>query len=69
MNSGHERAVWERGWDGHESHQRERLSRLPLSEKLRWLEEAHYLVLHLSSVAPTAAAPADDHKGVAKSPG
>ena len=49
MSSGHEPAVWERGWDGHATHQRERLSRLPLSEKLRRLEEAHHLVLHLSS--------------------
>ena len=62
-----ERAVWERGWDGHETQQRERWSRLPLSEKLRWLEEAHHLVLHLSSVATTSAAPADDNGGVAKS--
>jgi hypothetical protein len=67
MSSDHERAVWGTGWDGHETHQRERLSRLPLSEKLRWLEEAHHLVLHLSSVAPISAAPADDDEGVTKS--
>lgn len=52
MSSGHESEVWEQGWDGHEARQRERLSRLPLLEKLRWLEEAHQLVLHLSGVAP-----------------
>ena len=60
MSSGHEDAVWERGWDGHETHQRERLSRLTLSEKLQWLEEAHHLVVHLSRVAPKSAVPADD---------
>ena len=35
---------WERGWDGHELAQMRRLARLPLSEKLAWLEEAHRLV-------------------------
>ena len=55
MSSDRARAIWERGWEGHETHQRERLSNLPLSEKLRWLEEAHHLVLHLSSVAPKPA--------------
>ncbi len=38
---------WERGWDGHEQAQRRRLARLPLADKLRWLEEAHRLVLAL----------------------
>ena len=63
MSSGREPGVWEQGWDGHETHQRERLARLPLSEKLRWLEEAHHLVLHLSRAAPTQAVPADDRGG------
>jgi hypothetical protein len=67
MSNGYEPAVWERGWDGHETLQRERLSRLPLSEKLRWLEEAHHLVLHLSRVAPASAAPAGNDGGVTKS--
>jgi hypothetical protein len=44
--------LWEHGWGGHEQQQRERLSNLPLSEKLRWLEEAHRLVLHLSNATP-----------------
>jgi hypothetical protein len=35
---------WERGWAGHELAQMRRLARLPLSEKLAWLEEAHRLV-------------------------
>ena len=60
MSSGREPGIWEQGWDGHETHQRERLSRLPLSEKLRWLEEAHHLVLHLSTVAQASVAPVDD---------
>jgi hypothetical protein len=38
---------WERGWDGHELAQMRRLARLPLSEKLQWLEEAHRLAEHL----------------------
>ncbi len=35
---------WERGWEGHREAQRRRLARLPLREKLQWLEEAHRLV-------------------------
>lgn len=31
---------WERGWEEHALAQRRRLARLPLIEKLRWLEEA-----------------------------
>jgi hypothetical protein len=38
---------WEAGWEGHQIAQRRRLARLPMTEKLRWLEEAHRLVLHL----------------------
>lgn len=38
---------WERGWAGHELAQLRRLARLPLSQKLAWLEEAHRLVLQL----------------------
>ena len=40
---------WERGWEGHSTAQRLRLSRLSLIEKLDWLEQAHQLVLHLAS--------------------
>ena len=40
--------VWESGWEGHSTAQRRRLARLPLTEKLRWLEEAHALVMHLA---------------------
>ena len=31
---------WDAGWDGHSLAQARRLARLPLTEKLRWLEEA-----------------------------
>ena len=43
---------WEAGWDAHALAQLERLARLPLSEKLRWLEEAHQIVRHLNSKNP-----------------
>jgi len=39
--------MWELGWQGHADAQRARLARLPLEEKLRWLEEAQHLLLHL----------------------
>jgi hypothetical protein len=39
--------LWERGWEGHERAQQERLAKLSLIEKLEWLEEAHRVVLHL----------------------
>ena len=42
-------ATWEEGWSGHERAQLHRLAKLPLAEKLRWLEEAHDLVRHLSA--------------------
>lgn len=67
MSSGHDRDAWEHGWNGHERQQLERLSRLPLSEKLRWLEEAHHLVLHLSGVGTAPVARAADDRRVTKS--
>ena len=39
--------VWESGWDGHSEAQRRRLARLPLGEKLRWLEEAQRIIRSL----------------------
>jgi hypothetical protein len=39
---------WEHGWDEHERFQLQRMARLPLSEKLAWLEEAHRLVMRIS---------------------
>jgi hypothetical protein len=53
--------VWERGWDGHQHAQARRLARLPLSQKLQWLEEAQELVHQLTrssqTIAPADAAP------------
>ena len=49
MSDGDGEMVWEKGWDGHEDQQLQRLARLPLSEKLQWLEEAHRLVQHLTN--------------------
>lgn len=34
-------ADWPRGFEEHTLAQRRRLAKLPLSERLRWLEEAH----------------------------
>ncbi len=39
--------MWESGWEGHAGAQRVRLARLPLREKLRWLEEAQAIIRHL----------------------
>ena len=38
---------WEEGWEGHELAQMRRMARLSMAEKLRWLEQAHGMVLHL----------------------
>ena len=38
---------WEEGWQGHAEAQRARIARLTLREKLRWLEEAQHLLIHL----------------------
>jgi len=43
----HEDPDWPRGFDEHALAQRRRLARLPLAEKLKWLEEAHRVVLAL----------------------
>ena len=44
-----EDTAWERGWEGHHDQQLQRLARLPLAEKLRWLEQSHHLVQQLSN--------------------
>jgi hypothetical protein len=62
MSSDRERTEWEQGWGGHDTQQFERLSRVPLPEKLRWLEEAHHLVLHLSGTAAPAPSVPDDRR-------
>ncbi len=40
---------WEHGWDEHDRMQLQRLARLPLAEKLAWLEEAHRIVMQLKA--------------------
>lgn len=49
---------WDRGWKGHDERQLRQLAALPLKEKLRWLEEAHHLVRHLSGTPKPPAADA-----------
>jgi hypothetical protein len=39
----------DRQWTSHTDAQRRRLARLPLSEKLAWLEEAQKIVEHLQA--------------------
>ena len=54
--------AWDRGWKDHEQRQLERLAKLPLSEKLAWLEEAHRLVRHLGAGRMThPTAESEDH--------
>jgi hypothetical protein len=45
--------AWEHGWDGHSHAQRMRLARLPMIEKLRWLEEAERLANTLAKAEKT----------------
>jgi hypothetical protein len=40
---------WECGWEEHERMQLQRLSLLPLADKLTWLEEAHRILRQLES--------------------
>ena len=40
---------WEPGWEGHAREQRRRLSLLPLTDKLEWLEQAHLVVRHMQT--------------------
>jgi hypothetical protein len=37
--------IWEVGFEGHETAQLRRLARLSFAEKMKWLEEAHQMVL------------------------
>ncbi|MEK7468458.1 MAG: hypothetical protein AAB074_13695 [Planctomycetota bacterium] len=43
--------AWPCGWEDHRQAQLKRMARLPFSEKIRWLEEAHRLVLELKGKA------------------
>lgn len=47
QNVAEQEQVWERGWDGHERAQLRRMAKLPMWDKLQWLEEAHFMVLCL----------------------
>jgi len=38
---------WDAGWDGHERAQLRRKARLPLWQKLQWLEEITRIARHL----------------------
>jgi hypothetical protein len=38
---------WNSGWDAHDEERLRRLARVPLAEKLEWLERMHRLALTL----------------------
>jgi hypothetical protein len=40
------------GWEEHQRAQRRRFARVPLADKIAWLEEAHRLVLTLEKQRP-----------------
>jgi hypothetical protein len=44
-----EKSVYDNGWEDHELQQMLRLAKLPFSEKLAWLEEAHRLVRQIEA--------------------
>jgi hypothetical protein len=48
MSESEDDGLWEKGWRGHDTQQLRRLAALPLVVKLKWLEEAHRIVGHLS---------------------
>ena len=48
---------WEHGWQGHEVAQLRRMARLPLWEKIRWLEDAARLAEFLRNQANPPSAP------------
>ena len=41
--------IWEAGWDGHLDAQLRRMARLPLWEKIAWLEDAQRLAARLTA--------------------
>jgi putative hemin transport protein len=45
---------WDAGWEEHELHQLRRLARLPLWQKLQWLEEMNRIIRHLRTQRPAA---------------
>ena len=53
---------WESGWEEHEALQHNRVSRLPLSGKILWMEEAHRMVRSLQSSRSSLANPENHRK-------
>jgi hypothetical protein len=51
---------WPRGWEEHEADQLRRLARLPLWQKLQWLEEMNRIIRHMRSQNPVGPPP-DEH--------
>ena len=58
-NRAPEDRVWERGFEDHELQQMRRLAKLPFAEKLKWLEEAHRMVLHMQKGRESRSKPND----------
>lgn len=48
-----EAQLWQEAsdWESHKQAQLRRMAKLPLADKLQWLEEAHLMVLHLQGKA------------------
>lgn len=47
-NNSSQETLWEKGWNGHKKAQLMRMARLPLRDKIKWLEEAQEVLLHVS---------------------
>jgi hypothetical protein len=43
---------WTAGWEAHEAAQLRRLARLPLWQKLQWMEEMNRIIRHLRTQTP-----------------
>lgn len=54
MSSSTSEKSWEQGWDGHDQAQFLRFARLPLPQKLEWLEQAQTIAEHLAKTRPAA---------------
>ena len=54
-----EERFWEAGFEGHAEAQMRRLGRLPLSERLAWLEEAQRLAARIAAARKAAASDAE----------
>ncbi|MCP4602288.1 MAG: hypothetical protein GY847_17520 [Proteobacteria bacterium] len=48
-NSQNDNYSWDAGWKGHELAQMKRLARLTFYKKLKWLEQAHRMVLKMEA--------------------